>query len=312
MAIAGTIERSSSITLPRVLERIFDQEQPGLLRLRHRESGRIAIFKIDRGAVQEMVFGDLKGDAAMREVSGAFPLEYEFESSDTSITTGRLPVQPVMRAGKKPALKLVGAVKPMMVLSGLTPSAAAASPSAATARVPASAPASAPAASQVVESVERKPAARFMQEKRGPQPLPAPAEPGQAKEQPRQEIPSKDAVEKSVALPPPPMRRVSSLPSVESLTEWVGAGDEFVIRFAGSAALTLGAVGEADMDYFRTDSASLLERAALIGEVLGFSAPGLAAIVEPERAAGYRRLADGFSGIYCGPDSTVDTLLAIL
>ncbi len=306
MAIAGTIERSSTITLPRVLERIFDQEQPGSLRLRHKDSGRTAIVKIDCGAVQETVFGELKGDAAMREISQTFPLEYEFESLETGIPLGRRTDPEMMRARKRPALKLVGAEKPMMVPLGVATCAAADAPSPAAAGVPVCVTAA--------SGVAYKSGARFMQvrERPGSQPLPAPAEPVQAKKRPVREFPSKATINEPAGPPLSPMHRFGNLPAVGSLAEWVSAGDEFAIRFACSSALTLGSIGATEMDYFRSDCASLLERAGLIGDVLGFSPPSLAVIVEPERAAGYRRLADGFAGVYCGPESTVDALLAIL
>ena len=307
MAIAGTIERSSAITLPRVLERIFDHEQPGSLQLKHKESGKTAEVKIDRGAVEETTFGDLKGDLAMREISQTFPWEYEFVSSDTSISTGRLPMQPASRPAKRPALKLTGAVKPMMVLSGL-PNAPSDAPQS---LAPATVPAGAPAAPRLAESVESRPAVKFMQEKSGAQPSPVPAKPGV---EPPERIGAAPAqVDKVAAISPPlsTARRISNLPTAESMVEWVEAGDDYALRFACSDSLNFGKVEEKEWAYFHSDCASLMERASLIGEVLGFSPPSLAAIVEPERAAGYRRLANGFAGLYCGPGSTVDALLTI-
>lgn len=291
MAIAGIIDRTSAITLPRVLERIFDHEQPGFLKLKHRESGKTAEVRIDRGAVEETTYGDLRGDLAMREISQTYPWEYEFVSSDPNISTGRLPVQPASRPAKRPALKLAGAVKPMMVLSGLTDAVQDAS------RAAVAENASAPGEAKAVES---KPAVKFIQEKPTAQFRPLPVKTGIAKESAGVAV-----------IPPSSMRRVSSLPTAESLAEWVEKGDEYALRFACSENLNFGSVEEHEWAYFRSDCASLMERAALVGEVLGFSPPSLAAIVEPERAAGYRRLADGFAGLYCGPDSTVEALLAI-
>gem|GEM_PF-6266004 len=89
------------------------------------------------------------------------------------------------------------------------------------------------------------------------------------------------------------------------------AGDEYTVRFSCVAGQTRGNVGAGEWEYFRSDCASAMEWAALIGETLGFSPPRLAAIVEPERAACYRQLAAGFAGAYSGPGSTVDNIIAI-
>lgn len=310
MAIAGTIERTSPITLPRVLERIFDHEQPGLLRMKHKESGRSAEVKIDRGAVQETVFGELNGDQAMKEISQTFPWEYEFVSSDTSITTGRLPAQLTTPSGKRPALKLVGAVKPMMILSGQTGPRSEVSPIVEKAKTPEPTP----PAPQVT-----KPVSRLMQAKTGPAPTPAPAKPGQAPTAvvqatapPATSAPqSKAAAVPAPATPPSPLRRVSSLPTAASLADWVADGDEYALRFVIAGDRCIGNVAESELVYFRADAASLLERASLIGDVLGFSPPSLATLVEPDRAAAYRRLADGFAGLYSGPGSTVDSMISI-
>ncbi len=315
MAIAGTIERTSPITLPRVLERIFDHEQPGLLRLKHKESGRSAEVKIDRGAVQETVFGELNGDQAMKEISQTFPWEYEFVSSDTSITTGRLPAQLTTPSGKRPALKLVGAVKPMMILSGQTGPRSEVSPTVEKAKTPDPTPPE----PQVTKPAEAKPASRLMQAKNSPAPRPTAAKPGQAPAAvvqatatPTTSAPqSKAAAVPAPASPPSPLRRMSSLPTAESLADWVADGDEYALRFVIAEDRNIGNVAESEMAYFRADAASLMERASLIGDVLGFSPPSLAALVESERAAAYRRLADGFAGIYSGPGSTVDSMLSI-
>ena len=318
MAIAGTIERTSPITLPRVLERIFDHEQPGMLKLKHKESGRSAEVKIDRGAVQETVFGELNGDQAMKEISQTFPWEYEFVSSDTSITTGRLPVQPTVPSGKRPALKLVGAVKPMMILSGQTGREVEASPASAKAK----SPDSAPPEPEATKPAEAKAGSRLMQAKNCPAPRPAPAKPGQAPAAVVQATapPTPSAPQSKAAAvvapvapvaPPSPPRRMSSLPSAENLAEWVADGDEYALRFVIAEDRNLGNVAESEMAYFRADAVSLMERASLIGDVLGFSPPSLASLVESERAAAYRRLSDGFAGLYCGPGSTVDSMLSI-
>jgi hypothetical protein len=106
-------------------------------------------------------------------------------------------------------------------------------------------------------------------------------------------------------------RQMTTLPTAESVASWVDAGDEYAIRFSCSADGNRGNAGDSDWEYFRTDHASLMERAELIAGTLGFSAPLLAVIVEPERAASYRQLADGFAGAYCGPGCSVDMMLEL-
>jgi len=280
MAIAGIIERTSAITLPRVLERIFDHEQPGLLRLKHLASGKTARVKIDRGAVQETTFGELQGDDAMKEISGTFPWEYEFISEDPTITTGRLPVQPATRPAKKPALKLAGLVKPVMLNTG---------------GISAGFAAFQPAAEEGGPAVKTERKAAFMSAKPA---APAPAAVA-VEEQPEMQIPAATG------------RRLKQLPDALSLTDWVQAGDEYAVRFAKSGDTALGKVAEGEWEYFRADSASLMLWAAGIGETLGYSAPVLAALVEPQRAAAYRRLEDGFAGIYSGPETSVDAIIGI-
>ena len=292
MAIAGTIEQTSAITLPRVLERIFDHEQPGLLRLKHRDSGKTARVKIDRGAVQETTYGELNGDAAMKEISQTWPWEYEFESEDPTITTGRLPVQPITRPAKKPALKLVGAGKPMMLNSGEISAGFAAK--------------SAPPAPAVNGANPEKKSA-FMGAKPAAQQRPAPAQPGVAAAATTTAAPV--AAEKKV--PGAPARRMRQWPDAASLAAWVAESDDYAVRFAKSGAVALGAVAEGEWDYYQADSASLMLWATGIGDTLGYSAPILAALVEPLRAASYRRLEDGFAGIYSGPETTVDSIIGI-
>ncbi len=289
MAIAGTIEQTSAITLPRVLERIFDHEQPGLLRLKHRDSGKTARVKIDRGAVQETVYGELNGDAAMKEISQTWPWEYEFESEDPTITTGRLPVQPISRPAKKPALKLVGAGKPMMLSSGEISAGFAAR--------------SAPPA-PAVNGTKPEMKSAFMGARAGAQQRPAPAQPGVAATAP---VP----VEAEKKVPGAPARRMRQWPDAGSLAAWVAESDEYAVRFAKSGEVALGAVAEGEWDYYQADSASLMLWATGIGDTLGYSAPILAALVEPLRAASYRRLVDGFAGIYSGPETTVDSIIGI-
>lgn len=290
MGIAGVIERTSAITLARVLERIFDHEQPGWLKLKHRENGRTAEVKIDRGAVQDTTFGDLKGDEAMKEISQTYPWEYEFVSEDTSITTGRLPWQPGER--RKPALKLAGTVKPMMLNQGEISAGFASKPpaeavngnakperkSAFMAAKPAALQGLAVAAEEATPAVAAEPS--------------APAE--------EKKVPSASNA-----------RRVKQWPDVARLAAWVEEGDEYAVRFAKSADEALGKVDQQDWDYFAADCSSLMLWAAGIGDTLGYSAPVLAALVEPQRAASYRRLEDGFAGIYSGPDTTVDAIIGI-
>jgi len=291
MSIAGVIERTSAINLARVLERIFDHEQPGRLRLKHRENGRTAEVKIDRGAVQDTVFGELKGDAAMKEISQTYPWDYEFVSEDPTITTGRLPWQPGER--RKPALKLAGAVKPMMLNQG---------------EIQAGFASKKPDEPVNAGKTERKSA--FMAAKPNGQQRPVGAR-TEADEKPASAAAGRAVEPVAEKKPPAPGRRMRQWPDVADLAGWVEEGDEYAVRFAKSADKALGNIEEADWEYFAADSSSLMLWAAGIGDTLGYSAPVLAALVEPQRAASYRRLEDGFAGIYSGPDTTVDTILGI-
>jgi hypothetical protein len=291
MAIAGVIERTSSITLARVLERIFDHEQPGWLKLKHRENGRTAEVKIDRGAVQDTVFGELKGDEAMKEIAQTYPWDYEFVSEDPTITTGRLPWQPGER--RKPALKLAGAVKPMMLHQG---------------EISAGFATKDPEESGNGAKPERKSA--FMAAR--PAAPQRPAKEGKsAPEDKPVDVAEPAARPAGSKIVPAHSRRMRQWPDVAHLAAWVAEGDEYAVRFAKSADQALGTVEQHDWDYFAADSSSLMLWAAGIGDTLGYSAPVLAALVEPQRAAAYRRLEDGFAGIYSGPDTTVDTILGI-
>lgn len=289
MAIAGTIETSSAITLHRVLERIFDHEQPGRLQLKHKESGKTAEVKIDRGAVQDTVFGDLKGDDAMKEITQTFPWDYEFVSEDPTIATGRLPIQPTNRPPKRPALRLAGANKPMMLNTG---------------EISAGFAAKSPAPSPTIGAKpERKSA--FMGEKPAGQQSKTPVEPVKL------ERAAAPVSEKAAPAPPSPKHRVKALPHAADLAQWVADGDEYAVRFAKSGDTEFGKVADGEWEYYRADSASLMLWAAGIGDTLGYSAPILTAVVEPQRAASYRKLEDGFAGIYSGPDTTVDMIISI-
>jgi hypothetical protein len=289
MAIAGIIEPTSAITLPRVLERIFDHEQPGLLRLRHLPSGKTARVKIDHGTIQETIFGELRGDAAMQEISATFPWEYEFISQDQAITMARSPQQLERQPGKRPALKLSGAAKPTLLHSGrFTDGFAASTPAAET--------------SLTAAKPERKSA--FMTAK--PAVTRTAASAGST-------MPVVDGGAETVDpfIPAAPNRRMKQWPDAQSLSDWVESGDEYSLRFARSGETVLGKVSPDEWAYFGADSASLMLWAAGIGETLGYSAPVLAALVEPQRAACYRRLKDGFAGIYSGPETTVDAIIDI-
>jgi hypothetical protein len=279
MAIAGIIEPTSAISLPNVLERILDHEQPGLLRLRHPASGKTARVRIDCGMIQETIFGELRGEAAMEEISATSPWEYEFISQDPAIAP-----TPPQQTAKRPALKLAGAVKPMMLQSGQIRAGFAAGAPAGTAKP------------------ERRSA--FMTAKPAAPRAAAPAVSTMAVANGGEEI-----VDSSI--PVAPDRRMKQWPEVHSLNDWVEGGDEYSIRFARSGDMAIGKVTVDDWVYFSADSASLMLWAAGIGETQGYSAPVLAALVEPQRAACYRRLEDGFAGIYSGPDTTVDTIIAI-
>ncbi len=286
MGIAGIIERTSSTTLPWVLERIFDREQPGMLRLKHLASGKTARVRIVDGTVQETTFGELKGEAAMKEISATFPWEYEFISGDPGAASGSAPVP---RPLKRPALKLAGNMKPAMLNSG---------------EISAGYAAVSAAAGEAGAATRAERKSVFMAARST-----APRQPAEATGSLPGAEPADD--QSGNPIPAAPGCRTKQWPDARHLTGWVEQGDEYALRFARSGEVVLGKATESEWEYFRADCASLMLWAAGIGETLGYSAPQLAALVEPQRAAAYRRLHDGFAGIYSGPDTGVDDLMDI-
>jgi hypothetical protein len=92
MSFSGTITESNGMTMTRLIERIVHTDTPGELRLLDESSGRRAVVAIRRGMVQEVAFGELKGDPALTAISQAMPWTFEFVADEA----GAMPSHPSM------------------------------------------------------------------------------------------------------------------------------------------------------------------------------------------------------------------------
>lgn len=123
MNISGIIEQNSSVTLPRLLERIFDTDRPGELVLKHQNTGEEAVLTIKDGEVSNTVYGDLKNDAAMRAINQTFPWVYDFQASGGAKGDGRMGGPNVVKSPSAMPLRTVGpkraavVAKPAVALS---------------------------------------------------------------------------------------------------------------------------------------------------------------------------------------------------
>jgi hypothetical protein len=237
MGFAGIIDRTSPITLARLLERIHDAGAPGKLLLTHSDTNETAVLAIDRGEIVHARCGDLDHDAVMKHLVSTFPWSYQFVAKGTQPTSDEDSAQLSIRPAKRPAIKL----KPLPTSE----------------ERPAFADASPPMAPATAALVSRAPSA-----------MPA-----------------------------------------ESISAWIQGGDEHFIRFADTATERIGNVDPADWEYFRADHAWLLTTANAIRESLGFSPPITLAVVEPQRAAAYGTLENGFVGILGGKGASVSQVL---
>ncbi len=242
MAFSGTIERTSPITLARLLERIYDAGEPGELHLEHAESKAAAVLVIHRGEIVSSTCGPLSGEGAMKELTTTFPWTYQFHpQGQTSSADARVPMP---RPVKRPALKL----KPLL-------------------------------------ASEARPAFAFNHLV----PLAdAPDVPGE---------PSAPRIT--------PVLTAHAYLTGTALTTWLQGGDQHFIRFANADGQPRGAVEEADWDYFSADCAWLSTIAQAVQASLGFSAPSIISVAEPQRAVAYCLLKDGLAGVLGGKGASV-------
>ncbi len=109
MAFSGIIDRTSPITLARLLERIYDADEPGELRLIHGDTNEAARLVISRGEVVSSQCGELVGEAALRHLSSTFPWSYHFTGRHASASEGagaETSPRSMPLATKRPAVKL--------------------------------------------------------------------------------------------------------------------------------------------------------------------------------------------------------------
>lgn len=109
MNFSGTIE-GGGMTMTRLIERIVHSDTPGELRLRDEASGRSATVAIRRGAVTEVAFGDLAGDAALTAITQVMPWTFEFVADEA----GAMPSHPGIVA-RKPKARAVIRTAPVPV-----------------------------------------------------------------------------------------------------------------------------------------------------------------------------------------------------
>ncbi len=112
MSFSGTITESNGMTMTRLIERIVHTDTPGELRLHDEASGRRATVAIRRGMVEEVSFGDLKGDPALTAVSQVMPWTFEFVADEA----GAKPTHPSMVSrGPRARTVVKAAPKPAVV-----------------------------------------------------------------------------------------------------------------------------------------------------------------------------------------------------
>ncbi len=102
MNMNGTLDSNSAITLPRLLERIFDTDRPGELRLQKADGSAQASINIANGEVTSTVFGDLKNKEATNAILSSLPWNFEFVPKGSVQGDGRLSGPKVVRAGAAP------------------------------------------------------------------------------------------------------------------------------------------------------------------------------------------------------------------
>ncbi|HWB05918.1 MAG TPA: hypothetical protein VG796_23050 [Verrucomicrobiales bacterium] len=92
--------------------------------------------------------------------------------------------------------------------------------------------------------------------------------------------------------------------------QWLTADSSaHCIRFGTAGEEFAGGIQPDDYDYFRSDFAFLRATAAGIARSLGWDAPAVVAIAEPERSTGYAMIEDGFLGIMAGAGSGVQHVI---
>ena len=319
MAFSGIIDRSSPITLARLLELIYDADEPGELLLQHNETKEKAVLVISRGEVLSTQCGELSGDAAMKQLNSTFPWSYHFVSRNSAAKSAEENQFPMPRPTKRPALKL----KPLLASEEN-----AAFNSTAPARVPSTDAPSAPVGETPQPTPMRRPVVLFRK------PQDSPSEQAEVSATPEEAAPANQALDRPLlrllgeplpgaTLPEdfvpqaesPPVAPVISKAKPRStisetnLVEWLAGGDDHFMRFAESAGTWQGTIDSDDREYFRADYHWLTSMANAVGQSLGFSTPLTMAVAEPQRAAGYGRLEDGFVGVLGGKGASVVQVL---
>lgn len=326
MAFSGIIDRNSPITLARLLELIYDTDEPGQLILQHNDTKEQAVLVINRGEIVGSQCGELSGEAAMRRVSTSFPWSYHFVGRHSAAKSDEETQLPMPRPAKRPALKL----KPLLASEETS-----AFNSAAPARVPTTDAPIAPVGETPPASPVRRP---VMLARKAPEPateqvvMPAPAvtpdssAPEAASASPTLDRPllkligeplpgasvPEDFVEQAQVPPTAPKfgrAKARRAISEEGLAAWLAGGDDHFIRFAESGGEWRGSIDSADWEYFRADYNWLAAMGNAVGQSLGFSPALTMAVAEPQRAAGYGTLEDGFVGILGGKGAGVVQVL---
>lgn len=307
MSFKGTIDKNSSSLLPRLLERIFDEGNPGRLEFKHKESELTATLVLDADSVTEMRCGQTTGDEAMTQIRQTFPWEYEFVPDASSATATRSPSAAAPLLGGKAKIRLgsVDTAPSSFPDSGIEqplhlPPAADASP-----------PAPADAPRKVLKLTPVKPAATLVA---SPAPTPIPtitlapipeAKPASVPDPtggsvlpttgtPVADVPASSPpilAEEPVTLPLTSLQRVAMPePAHQALVDWASDGASTTTRFYARADETFGKVDPSAWEYFRMDQAYLVSSARAIGRALGYSPPLVVAVSEAVASTGYRVL----------------------
>jgi hypothetical protein len=110
---------------------------------------------------------------------------------------------------------------------------------------------------------------------------------------------------------PPPEPAVGLVPVLtDAHRQWLAdPGSAYCIRFGTAGDDFAGEIHEDDRGYFRSDYEFLRATAAAIARSIGWDAPGVVAISEPERSTGYCAIEGGFLGIIGGAGTGVEHVI---
>jgi hypothetical protein len=319
MNISGILEQSSPVTLPRLLERIFDTDRPGELVLKHQNTGEQATLLISQGEVRNTVFGELKNEEAIRAINQTFPWIYEFKASGDTQGDGRLGGPNII---KQLPQRAVGARTPGVVIATKTernpvetPPPAVGStgsqPSQPTLKIAAKAKFKPPGST--VASLATEPAAKAVEK----------TEPSATKLKTRKDRPylrvlgvrlagEKSSAQSDSEYLPTPVLDLRAVHTTESLRPWVLTTNTGSLRFFDFDGTHFGDLTQEEWAYFRADRLFMMKMAATIGNALGYGRANMVAVVEPQRAACYWSINDGFAGAYQGNESSITDFISKL